>query len=327
MVPDNNCQKIKLLKIMEMLQQDSDEQHPLSTSQICKRLAAMNISCDRRTLAKDMATLNKQGYEIMFGVSGHEKAYYVEDRSFSVPEIKILIDAVQAASFITQKKSGELIEKLAALGGSHKAEILTGNMVCFNTRKHSNEAIYYNVGFLEEALETKHKASFCYFDLNEKGERVYRKNQERYIVEPTALIYLEDNYYLMCFSPKYDDVVNYRVDRMDSVAIEEEAVCEAAILQEEDIATYTEQVFKMYHGEIADVVLQFDQSLIGTVFDKFGEDTQMLRVNDTLLVATIKVQISPTFWGWVFQFGSKLKIISPDSVINEFKNRAEIVLD
>ena len=91
MVPDNNCQKIKLLKIMEMLQQDSDEQHPLSTSQICKRLAAMSISCDRRTLAKDIATLNKQGYEIMFGVSGHEKAYYVEDRSFSVPEIKILI--------------------------------------------------------------------------------------------------------------------------------------------------------------------------------------------------------------------------------------------
>jgi predicted DNA-binding transcriptional regulator YafY len=317
-MPEDNCQKIKLLKIMELLRQESDEQHPIPTSEFCRRLIAMNISSERRTLAKDIAMLNKQGYEIMFTQRGREKAYYVEDRSFSVPELKILIDAVQAASFITKKKTDELIDKLADLGGSHRAEILKSNVVCFNTRKHSNESIFYNVGYLEEALQKKQKASFCYFDLDEKGERVYRKEKERYIVEPMALVFHEDNYYLMCYSPKYKDIVNYRVDRMESVAVEEEPVSEEALLQEADVGKYTEQVFKMYNGPKEDVVLQFDQSLLGVIYDKFGEDTKVIRSSDTSLVATVKVQISPTFWGWLFQFGGKMKLLSPESVIEEY---------
>ena len=317
-MPDNNCQKIKLLKIVELLRQETDEQHPIATREMCKRLASMNITCDRRTLGRDISTLNKQRYEVMFTWQGREKAYYVEDRSFSVPELKILIDAVQAASFITKKKSRELINKIADLGGSHRAEILKSNMVCFNTRKHSNEAIYYNVGYLEEALQKKKKASFYYFDLDETGERVYRKNKERYIVDPVALIFHEDNYYLICYSLKYKAIVNYRVDRMDSIAVEEDSVCDAALLQKTDLAEYTEQVFKMYNGPKEDVVLQFDQSLLGAIYDKFGEDTKVIRSSDTTLVATVKVQISPTFWGWVFQFGAKMVIISPVAVIEEY---------
>lgn len=138
-----NCQKIKLLKLMELLRQETDELHPLSTNEICNRLNTMGISCERRTLAKDISLLNEQGFEVMWCRVGKEKAYYVEDRSFSVPELKILIDAVQAANFITDKKSIELIDKISALGGSHRADILKNNIVCFNTRKHSNETIYY----------------------------------------------------------------------------------------------------------------------------------------------------------------------------------------
>ena len=107
---------------------------------------------------------------------GKQNAYYIEDRSFSLPELKILIDAVQAASFITDKKSDDLIRKIAALGGSHQAEILTGNIVHFNTRKHTNEHIYYNVSLLEEAIRNKQKAAFRYFDLDEKLNKVYRRN-------------------------------------------------------------------------------------------------------------------------------------------------------
>ena len=149
----NNWQKIKLLKLLEMLRQDTDEQHPLPTSEICSRLGAMSISCERRTLYKDIAVLNDQGFEVMWKWVGKEKGYYIEDRSFSVPELKIMIDAIQAARFITEKKTAELIDKIANLGGSHRADILKGNMVCFNTRKHSNESIYYNVGYLEDAIE------------------------------------------------------------------------------------------------------------------------------------------------------------------------------
>lgn len=323
-MPRENCQKIKLLKLIELLRQETDEDHPLRTSEICNRLNSLIITCDRRTLGKDIALLNNQGYEVMSKMKGHEKAYYIEDRGFSVPELKILIDAVQAASFITEKKSAELINKIAYLGGSHRAEILKGNMVCFNTRKHSNEAIYYNVDFLEEALKQKKKASFFYFDLNENSQKVYRKNKERYVVEPMALIFNEDNYYLMCYSSKYDGICNYRVDRMEAVEIENDSVSEESI-QESDIAQYTEQVFKMYGGPQEDVTLQFDHSLIGVVYDKFGENIKMIRINESNCVATVKVQISPTFWGWIFQFAGKMKIISPNPVIEEYKKHLEAV--
>ena len=166
-MPKDNKQKIKLLYLMEILRQDTDEQHPISTNQICARLAEQGISCERRTVGMDMKVLNDYGYEIMTKMVGHEKAYYIDDRSFSVPEIKILMDAVQAAKFITPGKSAALIEKLAALGGSHQAEILKGNIVCFDTRKHTNEMIFYNVQALEDAIREHKKASFLYFDLNE----------------------------------------------------------------------------------------------------------------------------------------------------------------
>lgn len=156
-----NWQKYKLLKLLELLRQETDEQHPLATSALCNRLAEMGISCERRTLTKDIAVLNDLGYEVMWNWVGKEKGYYIEDRSFSVPELKILIDAVQAASFITDKKTAELIDKIAELGGTHKADILKSNMVCFNTRKHSNESIYYNVGFLEDAIQQQKGVAEC----------------------------------------------------------------------------------------------------------------------------------------------------------------------
>lgn len=183
-MPKDNKQKIKLLYLMEILRQDTDEQHPISTNQICARLAEQGISCERRTVGMDMKVLNDYGYEIMTKMVGHEKAYYIDDRSFSVPEIKILMDAVQAAKFITPGKSEALIEKLAALGGSHQAEILKGNIVCFDTRKHTNEMIFYNVQALEDAIREHKKASFLYFDLNENKANVYITEQAPSIIKP-----------------------------------------------------------------------------------------------------------------------------------------------
>ena len=171
----DNYRKIKLLKLLELLRLDTDEQHPMTTNQICARLDEMGIICDRRTLSKDIALLNEQGYEIMDTTVGHEKGYYVEDRSFSIPELKILMDAVQAASFITDKKTTELVEKIAALGGSHRAEILKSNIVNFKTTKHSNEHIFYNVDALEQAISEQKKILFRYFTLDETGSKLMKQ--------------------------------------------------------------------------------------------------------------------------------------------------------
>ena len=318
---NNNQQKIKLLKLMELLRQETDELHPLSTKEICNRLSIMGISCERRTLAKDISLLNEQGYEVMWCRVGKEKGYYIADRSFSVPELKMLIDAVQAANFITEKKSAELIDKIAALGGSHQADILQSNLVCFNTRKHSNETVYYSVGYLEDAIQQQNKVLFRYFDLDEHGEG------HRYVVEPVALVFHEDNYYIVVYSAKHDSTANYRIDRMDSVEIIDESVSQRALALRNEVAGYTERVFKMYGGQPVDIVIEFDDKLIGVVYDKFGESTKMIRTHEHMCVATVKVQISPTFWGWLFQFGKQMRILSPASLTEEYKHMVGEVIE
>lgn len=320
---NDNCQKIKLLKLIELLRQETDEKHPMPTNEICRRLGEMGISCERRTLAKDIALLNDQGFEVMWAWVGKEKGYYIEDRSFSIPEIKILMDAVQAAGFITEKKTKDLIGKIADLAGSHRAEVLKSNLVCFNTRKHSNEAIYYNVGFLEDAIQQNKKVIFYYYDLDENGEKIYRRGKHHYIVEPVALVFNEDNYYLVIYSAKHDNTANYRVDRMEKVEIIDEPICEKAIALRGDVADYTEQAFKMYGGQPVDIVLEFDSKLIGVVYDKFGEDTKMMRSGSNKCLATVTVQVSPTFWGWLFQFGRQMRILSPESVVEEYKKQID----
>ena len=322
-----NWQKIKILKLLELLQQQTDDQHPLTTTEICAKMDLIGIPCDRRTLSKDIALLNEQGYEILWRWVGKEKGYYIVDRSFSVPELKILIDAVQAATFITEKKTSELIDKIADLGGSHRGDILKSNIVHFNTRKHSNESIYYSVDALEDALQQQKKVIFRYFDLNEHGEKVYRRDGHHYVVEPVGLVFNEDNYYLMVYSARHDGTANYRVDRMDAVEIIDEQITEKALQLRDSVDCFTEQAFKMYGGQLVEITIQFDAKLIGVVYDKFGEDTKMIRLNADTCVAAVKVQISPTFWGWIFQFGKQMQITSPDSVIEEYRNKAAMITE
>ena len=320
---NNSMLKMKMAVLLDMLRQDSDEDHPLPTNEICDRLAAKGIPCERKCVGTDIALLRQFGYEVMDTRSGKQKAYYIEDRSFSLPEIKILIDAVQAASFITEKKAAELIEKISYLGSSRRAEILQSNIVRFNTRKHTNEKIYYTIDQLEKAILLGQKASFVYFDLDENHKKIYRKDRKEYIVDPVTLVYMEDNYYLMCYSEKYANVTSYRLDRMERTKVLKEPVCEAAKMMEEDIAAFTEQTFKMFGGEIETVTLRFSNELIGTIYDKFGEDTQMTRVDEDTCMAKVTVQVSPTFWGWIFQFHGELQIIEPQDLIDTYKSLLE----
>ena len=318
---NDNCQKIKLLKLMELLRQETDENHPITTSEICRRLGEMGISCERRTVGKDMKVLREQGFEIMSELKGHENSYWVSDRSFELPELKILMDAVQAALFIPEDKTEQLLEKIAALGGTHQAELLQGNLVRFNTRKHSNRSIYYNVQAIEDALQARKKLSFRYFDLNENLEKVYRMDGGRYMADPVALIYDDNNYYMSTYSAKYEHQVTYRVDRMDQVCVEEEAVCREALEQSSKSPELVVQAFRMFRGEQREISLRFRDSMIGIMYDKFGEDLQISRIDSNTCEAAVTVQISPPFWSWLFMLSRDLKLIGPEDLAAEYRSR------
>ena len=322
----NKTSKVKLLRLYEILRSETDEEHPITTQDLCSRLESEGISCDRRTLPKDINCLRELGYEVMETKLSYRKAYYYEDLTFSVPELKILIDAVQAASFITEKKSADLISKIADLGGVHRSEVLKGNMVTFNTRKHTNEAILTNVSQIEEAIRKQKKISFQYYDLDENHNKKYRKNSKKYKENPVALVYNEDNYYLVCYSEKYKDNVNYRVDRMYKIDILPQTISKDTVKVFDMLPDYTKQSFKMYDGDIENVTLEFDDSLLGAIYDKFGEDTEISRISENRCQITVPVQVSTTFWGWLFQFGDKIKILEPKHVQTQYSERLQTVL-
>lgn len=329
---ETNCQKIKLLVLYEMLRQETDEEHPMNTNEILRRLSEKNITCDRRTLTKDMRTLNEYGFEIMSRFVGHEKAYYIEDRSFDEPEIRILADAVRAASFITESKTEELTDKIAALGGSHRKELLEKSRTIFNTRKHSNEDVYYTVDRLEEAISEGKRVSFKYFDLNKNAERIYRtvSGEERtYIMDPLELVYSEDNYYLICYNAKYDSTTNFRIDRMSHVGILEEAISEKAVETAAGLSEHTARMFGMYSGEPVNATIRFLPNCLDQVFDRFGEDLPitMLRTKSGKDICQINVDIetSPVFWGWIFQFAGDMQVMQPEELRRQYEQRADSI--
>jgi predicted DNA-binding transcriptional regulator YafY len=319
-----NFQKIKLLKLWEILCRESDEEHPLDTVNLIGNLKNAGIRCDRKTLYNDIAELNKNGY-LVYRKRTKRNQYYAKESDFSLPELRILIDAVQAANFIPQKKTDELVEKIANLGGSYRADTLKNGMY-FDTQKYNNESVYNNIMKLDEAINNNYKVSFRYFDYGADGNIVFRKEGNRYKVNPLALIFNEDCYYLVCYSDKYKNLSNYRIDRIDDVKIEEERIVLADCAKDFDIAEYRRKAFSMFTGEEAEVEIEFDKSLIDVMMDKFGTVIRMESVGEKKCRLKINVQISPVFFGWCATFGDKLKIVSPQKVIRQFVRSLEDTL-
>ncbi len=311
--------KIRLVKLLEILRQDSDEDNYISTPEVIAKLAAQGIDCDRRTLYDDIDVLNEFGYEVLCEKSpGKPNRYCIADRSFDVPELHILMDAVQAAGFITPKKTGVLVDKIAALGGSHRAELLKNNIVNFNTAKHTNEQIFYSVNEIGRAIIEGRKVSFFYFDYNAKKQKIFRKNKQRYLVNPYATVFNNDNYYLACYNEKYDNTAYYRIDRMENVVVEEEERVLPKDMKKCDITKRKKELFGMFVGRTERIKIIFDNKLIDSVLDKFGEDAHLAAVENGKTELITSVQISNQFFGWVCHFGKDMKIVSPPSVAEEF---------
>ena len=322
-------QRLKLMKIWEILQRKTDPDHQMTTHTLLQELLEIGISCERRALYRDIHTLNQYGYEVLIGRNWQENTYYVRNRQFDIPEIRILMDAVQSAAIIPEGKANQLLDKLAGLSGGFRAELLKKNVVHFRTVRHTNEEIYQNIRILEEAIEKRRMITFKYFHMNANGEREFASDGQFYSEEPIGMIFEDSNYYLLCYrcQPEYlNNVKVFRVDRIDGVSVRDNEICTAAQSIHRKISTYRLQAFKMYGGKVQNVTLEFSPDLIEVVFDKFGHDTR-IRQNGVICRATVKVQISPTFWGWMMNFPTKMKIYSPERLKNEYRDWVMSALD
>ena len=313
-MPVEKGQRLKLLKIWEILRQETDEAHPMSSVELLKRLEAIDIKCDRRTLYADIQALNESGYKINCN-RRKTNEYFVEHRGFSMAEIQIMMDAVQAASFITEEKTALLVDKIAELAGSRKAEAIKKNVVAFNTVKSRNEDIYGTVATITQALEQGKKIEYLYFDYDTNKRRIYRKENKVYKVNPVATIFSDDKYYLLCYDDKHGNPSHYRIDRMAEVKVSSENITPSKLSDLCSIQKHKKQLFGMFTGEECEVSFEADNSLIDTVLDKFGFDTRLSVRGDHTFSFSATVQLSPVFLSWCCSFGDRLRVTGPCSLI------------
>ena len=319
-MPRSTGQKLKLLFLARIFLSQTDETHSLSVGELISKLAEYGVNAERKTVYDDIEALRQFGLDIVMEKS-RSYGYYVAGRDFELPELKLLADAVQSSKFITENKSLELIKKLEGLASVYDAGKLRRQVFIQNRVKSMNESIYYSVDTLHEAITEGKKISFKYFDYNMRKERVFRRGGAEYVVSPIALSWSEENYYLISHSDEHDGFTHFRVDKMSDVRkLEEKRSADTGAL---NLANYSKKVFGMFSGTDTDVRLRMDNQLVSAVIDRFGKDTIMVADGKSHFTVNLRVVLSPVFYGWLFQFGGRCEVLSPRSLKDELKRRAE----
>lgn len=314
-----NDSRVRLLRILQILQ-DTDEQHPISTAQIAAALRErFGIETYRITLQKDIAALEAAGYDVVT-IRTTQNKYYLASRAFELPELKLLIDAVESSKFITEKKSRALVEKLTALAGSHQAGEFKRNISISDRIKPKNEQIYYIMDVINEAINRRRKISFFYFAFDGDKRQKLKNDGEKYVFSPYTLTWNGDFYYVVGFSDKHGKVATFRVDRIYSVPklLEEKAVPRP---KDYTIADFSEKAFRLFDKEHAVVTLLCEDGMMNTVIDHFGNRVRTQRVDETHFRAEAEVALSPTFYSWVFEFGGGIRIEAPQHVKEAYHER------
>ena len=318
-MPRNSEQKIRLLVLYDILRKETDEEHSLSTKELLDKLSARGILTTRQTVYDDIEMLNSFGYEIM-AIHGRNNRYFVGDRTFELPEVQVLLHAVGAAKFLTEKKASVLTEKVAELLGEAQADRLK-ELLTVESDKFGNERIYYSIDAITTALMEKKKLSFLYFDYGSNGEKVYRKEKERYEVNPLGMVYSGENFYLVCFHDKYSAPASYRIDKMDDVRVEKSRKTNKEEFAHFDLNAYKRETFGMFYGERVKVKLLFPAEFLDVARDRFGMAEPIKTENGYIIEAAVRV--SRTFFAWITTFEGRVRILEPKNVKESYKQFIE----
>lgn len=315
-------QKSKLLLIARFLMESSDEEHPQPMSQILACLSRQGIEAERKSVYDDLDTLKQFGLDIN-NIRGTGGGYYIGQRPFELAELKLLVDAVQASRFITERKTAQLIRKLSALASRHQAAQLRRQLYGAGRVKSMNESILYNVDALHQTIAGGHQAEFRYFDYTVDKKRRFRRDGGCYRVSPYALIWDNRRYYLLAWDEEAQAMKHYRVDRMVDIRETEEPRQGQEAFARLDMSRYAEQTFDMFGGEQALVTLECDDSMAGVIIDRFGKDTMIIGSRPGCFTVDVRVTVSPHFYGWVCSLDGGCRILGPEAVRQGMKEHLD----
>lgn len=318
-------QKLKLVALRDILLSKTDEEHPLSTADLVEELEKLGIHAERKSIYTDIQALEYYGMDIIT-VRNRSNYYYVAHREFELPELKTLVDVVQSARFITEKKSRELISKLEHQTSIYEAKQLSRNVIITNRSKTQNENIFYNVDMIHHALAEDKQIRFFYYEWNTQKQLVPRRGGKEYIISPWALIWDNENYYLLGYDASVSMLKHYRVDKMKRMQELSEPRLGKEVMDRFDMASFQRATFGMYSGDEVMVKLVASAQLTGVILDRFGTGITLRPLDDSTIEAYVPVKISTQFFGWLTALGTGIQIASPESVRQEYMQHLAAIL-
>ena len=314
---EGNNQKLKILYLCRILLERTDEEHKITMEEILAALKAYGITAERKALYSDIENLRLFGLDIIGVKEGRTYYYYVGSRMFEIAELKLLVDSVQSARFITARKSDELIRKIEALASRPQASQLQRQVYTSERIKADNKNIYYNVDAIHTAIAENRRVRFRYFNWNAKKEQVLRRDGAYYEISPWALSWDDENYYMIGYDSEAGMIKHYRVDKMLDIKESKEKREGGDLFRDFDVGAYAKRMFGMFGAKEENVQILAENSMAGIFIDRFGRDVPMYPVDDGHFRVTVKAAVSPHFLSWVMALGSAVKITGPDSVLSK----------
>ena len=316
-------QKLKLLYLMKILLEKTDDTHSITMQEILEELKRYDITAERKSIYSDIESLRAYGLDIIMEQSNKTYSYYVGNRQFELPELKLLVDSVQSSKFITAKKSNELIKKIEGLASKYEASQLHRQVVVADRVKSENKSILYNVDTIHNAIGSNVKIAFQYFRWDINKQMVLRHDGKGYEVSPWALSWDDENYYLIAFDTEETKIKHFRVDKMVKVALTDKKRDGKESFKQFDLAAYAKKMFGMFGGEEETVFLQCTNDMANVIIDRFGKDIIIVPVDDKHFCVNVKVAVSRQFFAWVISLGEGVKISGPEHVVEKMCNEVK----
>ena len=331
-MPKSPNQKMKPLLLQRILLERTDEDHGLTVPELIALLEEEGVAAERKSVYSDLQTLADFGLDIVKRKESGKVVYYVGARTFELPELKLLVDAVQSSRFITHKKSNQLIQKVEGFASRYQAQQLQRQVFVANRVKTMNESIYINVDKIYEAIAANRCITYRYLDWAFRDgaaggyEKQFRRQGKTYRVSPWSLCWADERYYMIGFDSEAGLIKHYRGDKMLGIALTDEPRDGQEHFEHFDMAVYTRQVFGMFGGNEQTVTLRFENRLLGVVLDRFGEDVPIRREDADTFQVRVRVAVSPQFLSWVFSFGGGARIVSPAAVADTMREQLASVM-
>lgn len=329
-MPGKKGSKLKLLYLMDILWIYTDEEHVLSANELCEKLEEYGSESERKSIYSDIETLRSFGFDIV-NAKSPKRGFFMAQRKFEIAEVRLLVDAVQAAYFISNKKTKTLINKLYSLVSEAQAEDIEKQVFVENKLKCTNEEIYYTIDILNDAIRQGRQVEFKYFKRMLSKRMTTSGEEKTFQVNPYALIWLNDRYYLVCNNPKYDNLMHTRLDRMEKVRLLDSKARSFTEVSEYkdsfDAADYSSKMFNMFAGKNEKIELRCSNSMIDDILDRFGKDVPIKAYDDDSFVIKVQAAVSKGLISWIMQFGPHIKVLTPKSLANAVRDIANDIAE